>query len=152
MPGAPPASAVSTRARSPVSGSSTSTRPSAGKASSIGSRSTTGTTSCFIRAVRSGASYASSRKSETTKTTVRRFVTRDSQARASERSVPFPCGWKERMSLTSRSTCLLPFRGGITFSTRSLNSKRPTRSLLAMAEKAICAATSAAISDLRRAA
>ncbi len=53
------------------------------------------------------------------------------------------------MSLTSRRTCFLPFRGGITFSTRSLNSKRPTRSLLAMAEKAICAATSAAISDLR---
>ena len=47
---------LSTSARSPVSGSSTSTSPSAGNASSIGSRSTTGTTSCFIRAVRSGAS------------------------------------------------------------------------------------------------
>ena len=75
--------------------------------------------------------------------------TRLSQPRASERSVPFPSGRKERMSLTSRSTCFLPFRGGITFSTRSMKRSRPTRSLLAMAEKAICAATSAAISRLR---
>jgi hypothetical protein len=37
----------------------------------------------------------------------------------------------------------------MTFSTRSLKSKSPTWSLLAMALKAICAATSAAISDFR---
>ena len=46
-----------------------------------------------------------------TKTTVRRFVTFDIQASASDRSVPFPSGRKERMSLTSRSTCFRPFRG-----------------------------------------
>src|SRR5215472_8478537 len=43
---------LSTNARCPVSGSSTSTSPREGNASSIGSRSTTGTTSCFSRAVR----------------------------------------------------------------------------------------------------
>src|SRR5512144_2728879 len=84
-----------------------------------------------------------------TKSTVRRLVTRESHPRASERSVPFPAGRKDRMSLTRRSTCLRPLRGGMTFSTRSLKSSSPTRSLLAMAENAICAATSAAISDLR---
>jgi hypothetical protein len=54
------------------------------------------------------------------------------------------------MSLMSRSTCERPLRGGTTFSTRSEKRMSPTRSLLAMALKAICAATSAAISALLR--
>src|SRR5215469_564235 len=54
------------------------------------------------------------------------------------------------MSLITRRTCLRPFLGGITFSTASENKIRPTRSLLAIAEKAIWAAISAQISALLR--
>ena len=49
----------------------------------------------------------------------------------------------ERISLTTRRTCRLPFFGGTNFSTSSVKMMRPTRSLLRIAEKASTAASSA---------
>ena len=48
--------------------------------------------------------------------------------------------------LTTRRTCFLPFFGGTNFSTSSVKTISPTRSLLRMAEKATTAASSAASS------
>ena len=55
-----------------------------------------------------------------------------------------------RISLTTRSTCRLPFFGGTNFSTSSVKMISPTRSLLRIAENARIAAISAARSRFSR--
>src|SRR5262245_46050688 len=92
---------VSTTYRSPVSASSSSTSPTSGSAISRGSSNATAMTSWRREAMRSAWRALVSRKSETRKTTQRRFVTRARCSSAAGMSVPRPAGLIDR---TSRMT------------------------------------------------
>ena len=87
-------------------------------------------------------------KSEMTTAIARCGVTRSRNSSASFKSVPRRLGSKKSTSRITRSTWRRPLRGGMNFSTSSLNSSNPTLSLLRMAEKASTEAISAANSRL----
>jgi hypothetical protein len=73
-------------------------------------------------------------------------VTRAMNSSAFTKSVPRRFGSKNKTSRMTRRTWLRPLRGGMNFSTSSLNRIRPTLSLLRIAENASTEAISAASS------
>ena len=115
-----------------------------------------GTTSCLRAATRSARSNGMpgpippSRKSESTKATVRRRMALRRNSSAAVTEVPGEDGRACRISDRIRSTWRRPLRGGTNCSIRSVKSTSPTWSLFATAQKASRAASSAATSALVR--